>query len=110
MATTSPPFYVLIAHSSALIHPRIGYAYADDSPLHLLPNSPEEHVVVLDYNPPTAKSLSSSIAVTALKVEDALAVADESQPQRNDRMHIIQTTAADERYGERSTAQTSYSL
>ncbi|KAJ7275330.1 hypothetical protein B0H12DRAFT_983835, partial [Mycena haematopus] len=82
-----------------LVHPIIQYHYKDDSPLALLPQ-PAEHVLVLDYDPdtsdpPTVQSISPSISVTGLRVEEApgaaAAAADEGVV-RNDRMFIIETT------------------
>lgn len=114
MATTQPPWYLLFSHSSVCIsnpgalsntlgHPVIQYHYADDSPLSLLPHTPEEHVLVLDYDPttaapPTVKSMSKHLAVSGLKVQEApgAAAAQESDP-KNDRMYIIETIANDDR-------------
>ncbi|KIY45424.1 hypothetical protein FISHEDRAFT_61149 [Fistulina hepatica ATCC 64428] len=59
LADTQPPFYILFSHRTSpddapiLGHPKIEYHYSDDSPLHLLPQTPNEHVVVLDYQPAT---------------------------------------------------------
>lgn len=104
-----PPFYILFAHSSvsssnagapsnALGHPAIQYQYADDSPLSLWPQHPNEHVLVLDFDPmttkpPTVQSMSKDLIVSGLKVEEApgAAAADENN-QKNDRMYIIDTT------------------
>jgi len=109
----SPPFYVLLAHSSlsntssaglsnTLGHPVIQYHYADDSPLSLLPTHPDEHVLVLNYDigtgtKPTVQSISPSLSVMGLKMEEApgAAVADESGT-RNDTMYIIETTDNDQ--------------
>ncbi|KAF9458190.1 hypothetical protein BDZ94DRAFT_1271253 [Collybia nuda] len=104
-----PPFYILVARSSVansntnapsniLGHPTIQYHYTDDSPLSLWPQSPNEHVLVLDFNPtvmkpPTIQSMSKDLIVSGLKVEEApgAAAADENNP-RNDRMYIIDAT------------------
>lgn len=107
---SQPPFYILFSHSSlsnaapnVLGHPAIEYHYADDSPLSLLPHHPDEHVLVMDFeaastSPPTVKSLSKTIAVTGLKLEEAPgAAAEEGDVKRNDRMHIIDTVTAEER-------------
>ncbi|CDO72317.1 hypothetical protein BN946_scf184977.g14 [Trametes cinnabarina] len=105
----NPPYYVLIAHSQSLSnpaappsttlsHPVIEYHYADDPPNSLLPQQLGEHVLVLDYDPaspgpPTVKSLSSDLAVSAVKVVDApgAAVAGE-RALRNNNMYVITTT------------------
>ncbi|KII93521.1 hypothetical protein PLICRDRAFT_35743 [Plicaturopsis crispa FD-325 SS-3] len=114
-SSSEPPFYVLVSHSSlsnispstaqsaSLAHPTIQYHYADDSPLTLLPQSPSEHVLVLDYDPgatnaPVVNSLSRGLVVSGLKVAEApgaAAVADD-EPGRNDRMYILETTLARE--------------
>ncbi|KAK7064470.1 hypothetical protein R3P38DRAFT_3250054 [Favolaschia claudopus] len=97
-----PPFYILSTTNNApLVHPTIQYHYRDDSPLALVPQ-PSEQVLVLDYDPessapPIIQSISPSISVTGLRVEEApgasAAAADEGVP-RNDRMFIIETTIA----------------
>lgn len=114
-SSSEPPFYVLVSHSSlsnispstaqsaSLAHPTIQYHYADDSPLTLLPQSPSEHVLVLDYDPgatnaPVVNSLSRGLVVSGLKVAEApgaAAVVDD-EPGRNDRMYILETTLARE--------------
>ncbi|KZT30345.1 hypothetical protein NEOLEDRAFT_1173787 [Neolentinus lepideus HHB14362 ss-1] len=109
MASTSPPFYVLVSHStlsndtyanvsSTLSHPVIQYQYADDSPLSLLPGSQDEHVLVLDWDPiavgvpPTGRSLSQSLTVTGVKVTDAPgAGAADEEDKKNDKMYILET-------------------
>jgi len=108
--STHPPYYILISHSSlsspnqgplsnSLGHPNIQYHYSDDSPLSLLPQHPEECVVVLDHDPqssapPTVRSISETVVVTGLKVEEApgAAAAVEDDAGKNDRMFIIETT------------------
>ena len=107
MAQPSPPFYVLLAHSSlsntpnTLGHPSIQYHYTDDSPLSLLPNHSDDHVLVLHYDPnspaaPTVQSVSKDLVVTGLRIEEApgAAVADETG-NRNSAMFIVETTAND---------------
>ncbi|KAJ6627219.1 hypothetical protein B0H10DRAFT_2210610 [Mycena sp. CBHHK59/15] len=103
-----PPFYILCARTSlaaptpapALVHPAIQYHYADDPPLALLPH-PAEHVLVLDFRPPapapTVHSFSPAVAVTALRIEEAPGAAADAVPRRNDRMYIVETTAAADR-------------
>ncbi|KAF7339714.1 hypothetical protein MSAN_02186900 [Mycena sanguinolenta] len=99
-----PPFYILTVSppAPALVHPTIQYHYKDDPPLALLPQ-PAEQVLVLDYDPetadpPTVQSISPSISVTGLRVEEApgaaAAAADEGVV-RNDRMYIIENTTTD---------------
>ncbi|KAF8807575.1 hypothetical protein BYT27DRAFT_7223390 [Phlegmacium glaucopus] len=123
MAQASPPFYILLAHSSSsnppntLGHPSIQYHYTDDSPLSLLPNHSDDHVLVLHYDPkspetPTVQSVSKDLVVTGLRIEEApgAAVADETGT-RNSAMFIIETTANDPHsvmnasYGDRKPAQ-----
>ncbi|GLB36327.1 hypothetical protein LshimejAT787_0306150 [Lyophyllum shimeji] len=107
-----PPYYILFSHSSiasqnagapssTLGHPTIQYHYANDSPLALWPQHPNEHVLVLDYDPtsnkpPTVQSMSNHLTVASLKVEEApgAAAANENDP-KNDRMFIIDTTTSD---------------
>jgi hypothetical protein len=114
-STTEPPYYILVSHSNlsnnttasgvgtsstSLAHPIIQYHYADDSPLSLLPQSPDEHVLVLDYDGlqlgtvPTIKSISSNLALTGVKVSEAPGAAtahDELKINRNDKMYILET-------------------
>ncbi|KAF4623866.1 hypothetical protein D9613_001959 [Agrocybe pediades] len=109
--SSSPPFYVLLAHSSlssapsaalsnTLGHPVIQYHYADDSPLSLLPTHPDEHILVLNYSndgpKPTVQSISPTLSVVGLKTEEApgASVADETGT-RNDTMFIIETSDND---------------
>lgn len=114
--TAEPPFYILISHTpvltnqlapvpTTLIHPVIEYHYADDSPRSLLPQHPDEHVLVLDYDPskgpiPTVKSLSKDLAITGVKITDAPgAGAIEDEPTRNRNMHVLETmTSPEEKY------------
>ncbi|KAK0198672.1 hypothetical protein F5146DRAFT_102120 [Armillaria mellea] len=106
-----PPYYILFSNSSlspapsaTLGHPTIQYHYADDSPLSLLPQHPQEHVLLLDYDPsssapPTVKSISKNMSVTGLKIEDAPGVAavDEGGTKRAEKMFIIETTVLENR-------------
>ncbi|KAF8213373.1 hypothetical protein K438DRAFT_1803868 [Mycena galopus ATCC 62051] len=102
-----PPFYILstaTGGASALVHPTIQYHYNDDPPLALIPQ-PNEQVLVLDYDPetsapPTVQSISPSISVTGLRVEEApgaAAAAVDEGVARNDRMFIIETASAEDR-------------
>ncbi|KAK0465395.1 uncharacterized protein EV420DRAFT_1637532 [Desarmillaria tabescens] len=106
-----PPYYILFSNSSlsptpsaTLGHPTIQYHYADDSPLSLLPQHPQEHVLLLDFDPsssapPTVKSISKNMSVTGLKIEDAPGVAavDEGGTKRAEKMFIIETTMLETR-------------
>ena len=76
----------------------------DDSPLSLLPNHADDHVLVLHYDPkspadPTVQSVSKDLVVTGLRIEEApgAAVADETG-NRNSAMFIIETTANNDPY------------
>ncbi|KAJ7462677.1 hypothetical protein B0H11DRAFT_2053774 [Mycena galericulata] len=95
-----PPFYILLAANPALVHPTIQYHYKDDPPRALVPK-PNEHVLVLDYHPeapPVVQSISPSISVTGLRIEEAPgAAAETTDVPRNDRMFIIDTTTAQDR-------------
>lgn len=76
-------------------HPTIQYHYQDDSPLALLPQHPDEHVLVLDYDPdsttqPTVQSLSKTLVTTGLRIEEAPGAA--AADAKNDRMYIVETT------------------
>ncbi|KIK71202.1 hypothetical protein GYMLUDRAFT_132526, partial [Collybiopsis luxurians FD-317 M1] len=92
-----PPYYILFstqpASSSTLGHPTIQYHYADDSPLALLPQHPDEHVLLLDYDPnsqkPIVTSTSRTLAVTGVKIGEAPGAAV-AEDKRNDRMYIIE--------------------
>lgn len=112
-----PPYYIFISNnsllanqssspSSLLSHPNIEYHYLDDSPLTLLPQSSDEHVLVLDYDPanpsaPIVKSTSSGVAVTGIRVTDApgAGVVEDEETNKNDKMYVIQvSTIAETRY------------
>ncbi|KAF7975784.1 hypothetical protein HWV62_8603 [Athelia sp. TMB] len=114
-STTSdlPPYYILVSQSAlagggggspvALGHPSIQYHYADDSPLALLPQSADEHVLVLDHyandRVPVMKSISRDLAVTGIKVSEApgaKAAHEELKIQRNDKMYILETCSTTE--------------
>ncbi|KAJ3841063.1 hypothetical protein F5878DRAFT_34680 [Lentinula raphanica] len=96
-----PPYYILFstqpANSSSLGHPTIQYQYADDSPLALLPQHPDEHVLLLEFDQtssvPTVTSTSRTLAVTGIKVEEAPGAAV-AEDKHNDRMYIIEATTA----------------
>ncbi|KAF9015337.1 hypothetical protein BDQ17DRAFT_1340871 [Cyathus striatus] len=106
MTSSLPPHFVLVSHSSttsrqsttAFCHPEIHYHYSDDDPLPLLPQHPDQHVLLLDYRPPNStahvQSLSSSIAVTGVKIEEAPG-ATASNEGKNDSMFIIETRSDD---------------
>jgi len=100
-----PPHYVLFSHSTAatattpatntLGHPIIQYQFSDDSPLNLLPQRPDEHVIVLELDgtgTPQARSLSKSIGIAGVRVEDAPRAADSSEA-KDSKMHIVDIMA-----------------
>lgn len=105
MSTRSSPFYILFSHStlspapsSTLGHPTIQYHYADDSPLSLLPQ-PQEHVLLLDFqpdsnSPPPVRSISKAVTVTGIKVDEGIVAAPVDG--RNEKMYIIETTSLDD--------------
>ncbi|KIM48032.1 hypothetical protein M413DRAFT_439733 [Hebeloma cylindrosporum] len=111
---SNPPYYILLANDGASLgHPVIQYHYADDSPLSLLPTHPDEHILVLNYDPstqPTVQSISQNLSVTGLKLEEAPgAAASDESGTRNNTMFIIETTTHDHSmassHGDRKSAQ-----
>ena len=111
------PYYVLVSPSSqtqspaatgsttpVLNHPVLQYHYANDSPLSLLPRSPNEHVLVVDYDPLTpqctrAQSISGSSAVTGIKVTEAPGAASaEGSAGWCNNMFVLETTTFDSRF------------
>lgn len=111
------PYYVLVSPSSqtqpsaatgsttpVLNHPVLQYHYANDSPLSLLPRSPNEHVLVVDYDPLTpqcarAQSISGSSAVTGIKVTEAPGAGSaEGFAGWCDSMFVLETTTFDSRF------------
>lgn len=105
-----PPFYILVAHSAhtttssapttTLSHPVIEYHYANEgSPHDLLPRTPGEQVLVLDYDPSQitnifSRSVAGNTAVTGVKVTDAPGAGGaDVDPSRNNKMYIIETMA-----------------
>jgi hypothetical protein len=109
------PYYVLVstqAQSTAatgsatpvLNHPVLQYHYANDSPLSPLPRSPNEQVLVLDYDPLTpqftrAQSMSGSSAVTGIKVTEAPGAGSaEGDAGWCKSMFVLETTTFDPRY------------
>ncbi|KAG7099396.1 hypothetical protein E1B28_001249 [Marasmius oreades] len=113
----SPPYYILFTQSSSsslsntLGHPTIQYHYADDSPLNLLPQSPDEHVLLLDHGPsspaqPAVASTSKSMAITSLKITEAPGAAA-AEEKHNDKMYIIETTSSVDKpsRGEKQSSQ-----
>lgn len=111
----TPPYYVLVSQAplqttpsaagpsfKSFGHPTIEYHYADDLPHALLPQSAQEHVLVLDYDPtnvtpPRAQSLSTELAVVGVQVADAPAASstadDSPNPKKNSKIYVIETTA-----------------
>ena len=117
----NPPYYILFAHSplsssnpgplsNTLRHPAIQYHYQDDSPLALLPQHPDEHVIVLDYDPdstsaPAVQSLSKTLVVTGLRIEEAPgAAATDDADVKNDKMYTIEATELEDQYVPESSA------
>lgn len=113
-SSEAPPYYVLVSQAAppagsqsvggvykSFSHPIIQYHYADDHPHALLPQSPNEHVLVLDYDHsdlalPVAQSLSTELAVVGVRVTDAPATATATEDNtafRNNKMYVIETTA-----------------
>ncbi|KAF8508120.1 hypothetical protein JB92DRAFT_2955041 [Gautieria morchelliformis] len=111
MSESSPPHYVLLAHSHlssspshasvsntpTLTHPIIRYQFRDDPPLSPLNNA---HVLVMDYDPASpelarVQSLSPQLAITALKVSDAPGVGSmaEDEEPKNTKMYVLETVA-----------------
>ena len=104
----APPLYVLLQpnHPSAssapatFVHPVIEYHFADDPATALLPTSPNESVLVLDYTvpdaTPTVQSLHPGSAISNLRIVDAPGVnsAQQSGPiSPNDKIYIIETVS-----------------
>ena len=111
------PYYVLVSPSSqtqssaatgsttpVLNHPVLQYHYANDSPLALLPRYPNEHVLVVDYDPLTpqctrAQSISGSSAVTGIKVTEAPGAGSaEGVAGWCNNMFVFETTTFDSRF------------
>ena len=107
------PYYALVstAQSTApsgpitpvLNHPVLQYHYANDSPLSLLPRTPDEQVLVLDYNPLTpqftrVQSISGSAAVTGIKVTEAPGAGSEGDAGWCKSMFVLETTTFDSRF------------
>ena len=107
------PYYVLVSHTSgggnltassstSFSHPTIEYHYADDSPAALLPKTPDEHVIILDYSgsadsPSTVKSLSSDLAAVGLRITEAPGAATHADGNtRNTKMFAVDTISLPE--------------
>jgi len=113
-AEENPPHFILVSQSplpsgstasrpsyKSFTHPVIEYHYADDLPHALLPQNPQEHVLVLDYDPtnatpPVAQSLSTDLAVLGVKATEAPASGpatdDSPNPKKNGQIYVIETT------------------
>ncbi|KDQ09273.1 hypothetical protein BOTBODRAFT_531963 [Botryobasidium botryosum FD-172 SS1] len=119
-STELPPHYVLLSGSqllsttasgsgsggvgsssgsgaAPLLHPTIHYHYADDPALTLLP-SPNERVLIMDYDPlstdpPVVRSLSDKLVVTGVKVTEARGVVMTQGEAVNGNMYVIETAA-----------------
>ncbi|KAI0307852.1 hypothetical protein B0F90DRAFT_75675 [Multifurca ochricompacta] len=89
---------------AVLSHPILQYHYTNDSPLSLLPRSPNEQVLVLDYDPVNpglthAQSISGSSAITGIKVTDAPgAGSSEGESGWSNKMFVLETTSFDSRF------------
>ena len=108
----APPYYILVSHTPQLngsvpphptsfSHPTIEYHYADDSPQALLPQVPGEVVLVLDHDPSeitglSAKSLTTELAVTGLKITEAPGAGVVDEGIRNTNMYVLETTVLPE--------------
>ena len=113
------PYYALVSTSSqaqstaptgsatpVLNHPVLQYHYANDSPLSLLPRTPNEQVLVLDYNPLTpqftrVQSISGGAAVTGIKVTEAPGAGSEGDAGWCNSMFVLETTTFDSRFAHR---------
>jgi hypothetical protein len=109
--TLSPP-------PSRLIHPTIQYHYADDPPLALVPSSERPHIIILDIpdgdrglgqpvaspsstetivasSAPSARSLSSALAITTVKVAQApgAAIKHALAEGRDPNIYILETVS-----------------
>lgn len=106
--SSRPPFYILVAHQNAsqpsssnnLRHPATQYHYSDDPALALMPQHPNEQVLVFNYDETasTVQSISEDLIVTGLRVEEApgaAATSAEEGDARNDRMYIIEALRDD---------------
>lgn len=88
------PFYILHSRSNKPpSHPlTIQYHYADDPPLALVPQTADEHVILLDYDKdetvPVATSLSEKDIVVDIKVTTAPGA---GEFKRNEKMYIVHT-------------------
>ena len=107
-SSSTSPFYILVSQTSQNVssvpalpttfcHPTIEYHYADDSPHSLLPRTPGELVLVLDYDPAdpsgfSAKSLTTELAVTGLKVTEAPGAGVVDDGVKNNNMYVLETT------------------
>lgn len=99
LVSHSPTLPSAAGTSTTFSHPTIEYHYADDSPHSLLPRSPDEHILVLDYDPssttaPTAQSLSSELAVKGVKVAapPRAGTATSEEGPTNTNIYVIETS------------------
>ncbi|KAF8844091.1 hypothetical protein BDN67DRAFT_963592 [Paxillus ammoniavirescens] len=118
MASSEPPYYIIVAHTSlqnsqspgALAHADIEYRYADDSPLSLLPRHPDEHVLVLNHDPanptrPTVESTSSQLALSGMKVLPAPGAGADEDANRNDNMYVLEVASTSDDHTSMETSQ-----
>ncbi|GJJ08969.1 hypothetical protein Clacol_003190 [Clathrus columnatus] len=110
-SSSCPPQYILLSHSNAssssttnqintpptLSHPIIQYYFRDDPPISL-DTSNNAHVLVMDYDPASpdsvyVQSLSSTLAVTSLRITDAPGAANDDDEHKNNNMYVIDTVS-----------------
>ena len=111
------PHYVLISSSSRaqptaataaavpiLSHPILQYHYANDRPLSLLPESTDEQVLLLEYDPLSpastrVQSISGNAAITGIRVTDAPGAGSaEEDACWSGKMFVLETTTFDSRF------------
>jgi hypothetical protein len=101
---------------SQLTHPTIQYHYADDPPLALVPSAEHPHIIILDipegssgqpvaspsstetimpFPTPSARSLSSALAVSSVKVAQApgAAITHALAEGRDPNIYILETVS-----------------
>ncbi|TRM65801.1 hypothetical protein BD626DRAFT_566457 [Schizophyllum amplum] len=76
----TPPYYILLSHSGVLAHAPITYHYADDPALALLPETPDEHVVLLDWSPGLSLSTANTAAGSSTNTAASASTATTASP------------------------------
>jgi len=112
----SPGTQTLPPPPSQLTHPTIQYHYADDPPLALVPSAEHPHIIILDIRDgglgqpvasppsaettvpsptPSARSLSSALAVTSVKVAQTpgAAIKHALTEGRDPNIYILETVS-----------------